>query len=56
MSVGDDALPVKSQSLSVLLLLISALQALKSLDVFNGFKCFVVVVYNVCYEGLDILL
>lgn len=49
-------IPVESLTLSVFFLLISAFQALESLDVLNGFKCFVEVIHNVSYERFDVLL
>lgn len=48
--------PVESLTLPVFFLLIPAFQALKSLDVLNGFKCFVEVIHNVSYERLNVLL
>lgn len=48
--------PAETLRLSVLLLLIAALQTLKRLDVLDGFKCFVKVVHDVRDEGLDVLL
>lgn len=48
--------PVESLTLPVFFLLVPAFQALESLDVLNGFKCFVEVIHNVSYERLDVLL
>lgn len=48
--------PAESLTLAVFFLLVSTFQALEGLDVLNGFKCFVEIIYNVSYEGLDVLL
>lgn len=48
--------PAEALALAILLLLVSALQALERLDVLDGFKCFVEIVHNVSNERLDVLL
>lgn len=48
--------PVESLTLPVFFLFVAPLQALKGLNVLDGFKCFVKVIHNVSDERFDVLL